>query len=130
MSLSIRHWIAPALLALVASCNTVSIQTDQYVGVPTFAPTQPASVQILRAAPTRPNVRLGEIVAEPQGSPSVTEIESKLQESASKMGANAVVIVADRTELMGAYVSGPWYGRELSPVYGRVIVGVAIRYTN
>jgi hypothetical protein len=36
--------------------------------------------------------------------------------------------VADKTMLVGGHVTGPWWGRQLSPEYGRVIVAVAIKY--
>jgi hypothetical protein len=102
----------------------------QYVGGPTFAPTDPASIEILRTPPSRANVRLGEVTAEPSSeSVPVTEIEAALRSSAAKMGANAVVIVSDRTQVTGAMVTGPWYGRSLQETTARVVVGVAIRYT-
>jgi hypothetical protein len=117
-----------ALLAFVAGCSWVSVQSKQYLGVPTYPPTDPAAVEILRSEPLRLNERLGEITLEPQGNPTVQEMEAKLRQAAAKMGADAVVIVADRTMLMGGVAMGPWWGRQLNPVYGRVIVGVAIRY--
>ena len=120
--------VGAALLA-VTGCNTVSVQSKQYLGVPMYAATDPAAVQILHAQPSAPHVRLGEITVEPSGNPTVAEIEAKLQGAAAKMGANAVVIVLDQTMVMGAVVSGPWWGRTVSPETGRVIVGVAIRYT-
>lgn len=118
-----------ALVPLLAACSSVSIDTKQYLGLPTYPPTDPATVAILRQPPVRSHERLGEVVAEPSDSPPVTEIENKIRKAAAKMGANAVVIVADRTERMGAIASGPWWGRRIDQVYGRVIVGVAIRYT-
>ena len=57
------------------------------------------------------------------------QIEQALQKSAAKMGASAVVIVADRTQTMGAVVTGPLWARQLDTITGRVIVGVAIRYS-
>lgn len=124
-------WIVGvAVLAVFAtSCNTVSVQSKQYLGVPTYPSTDPLSVQILRQPPTTPNIRLGEITIEPQGNPTTQAMESKLQNAAAKMGANAVVIVADRTMVTGATVMGPWWGRTVTPDMGRVIIGVAIRYT-
>ncbi|HVM51007.1 MAG TPA: hypothetical protein VMU04_23465 [Candidatus Acidoferrum sp.] len=114
----------------LTGCNTISTQSNQYVGVPTYPPTDPATVQILRTEPTRPHVRLGEVTVEPSSmSTPVPEIEAKLQKAGAKMGANAVVIVVDRTQLMGAVVTGGWYNRQVSPEMGRVIVGVAIHYT-
>jgi hypothetical protein len=117
-------------LALVTGCNTVSIQTNQYIGLPSYPPTDPATVQIMRTEPSQRNVRLGEITCEPASlNTPVPKIEAKLQQAAAKIGANAVVVVVDRTQNMGAVVTGGWYNRQVSPIIGRVIVGVAIRYT-
>jgi hypothetical protein len=120
---------ALALAALATGCNTVAVNTNQYIGVPIYAPTDPATVQVIQTPPQRPHVRLGEITVEPSGNPTVAEIQGKFQQAAAKMGANAVVIVADRTMVMGALVTGPWWGRSIQPQTGRVIIGVAIRYT-
>ena len=122
--------LAFVLLPLLAACSGVSIDTKQFLGLPTYPPTDPATVEILREPPLRPHERLGEIYAEPSGEPPVSEIEDKMRKAAAKIGANAVVIVADRTERMGSIITGPWWRGEIDPVYGRVIVGVAIRYTN
>jgi hypothetical protein len=121
-----------ALAGLVAGtgCNTVSISSKQYLGGPTYPPTDPLQVQILRTEPTRPHVQLGQVQAEPSSDSVPTQqIEQALQKSAAKMGANAVVIVADRTQVMGAVVTGPLWGRQLDTITGRVIIGVAIHYT-
>ncbi len=117
-----------AVLTTIAGRNYVTVNTRPYLGMPSYPPTDPASVEILRTEPLRPHERLGEITLEPQGSPSVTEMEQKLREAAAKMGANAAVLVADRTMRMGAVVTGPWYGRQVSPEFQRFIVAVAIRY--
>ena len=122
---------AALALGLVAmGCNTVSVQSTQYLGVPSYPATDPMTVQIVHQPPTAPNVRIGEITVEPQGNPSKEQIETKLQQAAAKLGANAVVIVADRTMVTGATVMGPWWGRSVTPDMGRVIIGVAIRYTS
>lgn len=116
-------------LAFFAS-GCISVDVKQDLGVPQFPPTDAGMVAVLRTAPDRPNIRLGEITVEPQtDNPSVTKLESAFQKAAAQMGANAVVIVADRTQVMGMQATGPWYGREISPDLQRVIVGVAIRYT-
>jgi len=121
---------AAVLLALLASASgCVQVQSRPYIGVEAFSPTQPDTVQILRTPPARPNLRLGEITVEPKNNTSVQTIEEKFRDAAAKMGANAVVIVADRTEVMGIQETGPWYGPEMTPITGRVILGVAIRYT-
>ena len=118
-----------AVLSFIAGCNYVTVNTKPYLGVPQYPPTNPASVEILRTEPLQPHDRLGEIYLEPTGNPSVTEMEQKLREAAAKMGADAAVLVADRTMRMGATVTGPWYGRQVSPDFQRVIIAVAIRYT-
>jgi hypothetical protein len=115
----------------LASCATVDATSTQYVGAPSFPPTDPASVQILRVEPAMPHVRLGEIQIDgsTDPAPSVEQIEEKLRADGAKMGANAVVIVLDRLQPVGAYVAGPWWGRSIEQITGRKVVGVAIRYT-
>jgi hypothetical protein len=117
------------IVGVLTGCNTVYVSSKQYLGVPNYPPTDPASIQVLQTAPTRPHVRLGEITLQPQGNPAKVELEQKLRLAASKMGADAVVVVADRTMVLGTTVMGPWWGQTISPDVGRVIVGVAIRYT-
>jgi hypothetical protein len=117
-------------LLLTTGCNTVSIDSKQYLGLPNYAPTNPAEVQVLRKEPAEPHVQLGEIRAEPSSDDvSAQKIETALKNAAAKLGANAVVIVYDRTQVTGAMVSGPWYGRSVQQIEGRVIIGVAIRFT-
>jgi len=116
-------------LIAVTGCNTVSTNAHQYLGGPTYPPTDPAQVEILRTEPTRANVKLGEVQAEPSSSSvSNLQIEQALEKAAAKMGANAVVIVADRTQIMGATVTGPLWARSVNTISGRVIIGVAIHY--
>ena len=117
-------------LIVVTGCQTVSTSSQQYLGGPTFPPSDPAQVQILRNEPQRANVQLGQVQAEPSSdSVDAAKIEQALQKAAAKMGANAVVIVADRTQVMGRTVTGPLWARSINTITGRVIVGVAIRYT-
>jgi hypothetical protein len=123
---------------LVTGCNTVKISSNQMIGGPIYAATDPAAIQIMRTPPLRPHVRLGEITAEPSGdNVSVQKIDAALQKAAAKMGADAVVIVYDRTEVTGPFLNGGWYGRPspwagrtFQPSEGRVITGVAIKYTS
>lgn len=113
------------------SCATVNATSTQYVGAPRFAPTDPARVEILRRQPERPHVRLGEIVvdASVDPAPSVVEVEEKLRVDGAQLGADAVVVVVDRLQRVGSYVSGPWWGRTIEGIQGRKVIGVAIRYT-
>jgi hypothetical protein len=121
---------ALAVLCTLTGCNTVSTSSKQYLGGPIYGPSDPAQVQILRTEPTRPHVRLGEVTAQPSSdSVSVTKIEEALRKAAAKIGADAVVITADRTQIMGAYVSGPFWAPSVNQVTGRIIIGVAIKYT-
>lgn len=121
---------AVATLLLTTGCNTVSISSTEALGVPTFPPNpDPASIQILTAPPVRPHLRLGNVQAEPSSdSVSAAKITAALQKAAAKMGADAVVIVYDRQQVIGAIVTGPWYGRSIQDIQGRVIMGVAIKY--
>jgi hypothetical protein len=117
-------------LFLATGCNTVSVNSNQYLGVQTYPPSDPAQIQILRKEPVRPHVQLGEVRAEPSSdSVSAQKIETSMRDAAAKMGADAIVIVYDRTEVTGAMVTGPWYGRSVQQIMGRVVVGVAIKYT-
>jgi hypothetical protein len=121
--------LASSLFVLTA-CNTVSTSTTQALGVATYPPTNPTNVVVLLTPPTRPHVRLGEIQAEPQStSTPAADIQAALQKAGAKLGADAVVIVYDRMQTMGAIVTGPWWGRSVQGITGRVVVGVAIKYT-
>jgi hypothetical protein len=121
---------AVVALFAVTGCKTVSISSTQYIGGPIYAPSDPAQIQILRSPPNRPNVRLGEVTAVPSSdSVPVQKIEAKLRNAAARMGADAVVIVSDRTQVTGAIVTGSWYGRTIQQTTARVVVGVAIKYT-
>src|SRR5215831_17723388 len=83
------------LLLFFTGCNTISMQSNSYLGTQSYPPTDPATIEILQTAPTKPHVRLGEITAEPSGNPTKEQIQQKFQTAAAKMGANAVVIVSD-----------------------------------
>lgn len=121
--------LAAATLFFVTGCQTVSTSNTQEIGGPTFPPSDPATVQILRTVPTKPHVRLGEVRAEPSDeSVPAAKIEEALRKAAAKMGADAAVVVLDQTQVTGAYVTGPWYGRSIQRIEGRVIVAVAIKY--
>jgi hypothetical protein len=133
MKTSVRFLVLPvglSMLLALTGCNTVSVNSHQYVGVQPYPPSDPALIQILRKKPTRPHVQLGEVRAEPASEKvGVQKIETALRHAAAKMGADAIVIVFDRTEVTGALVSGSWHGGSIQRVTGRVIVGVAIKYT-
>ena len=131
-SLLRRFTVATAIAGLfvLTGCNTVSISTKEALGVPTYPPNlNPTAISILTSPPTRPHVRLGDIQAEPSSdSVSAAEITQSLQKAAAKLGADAVVIAYDRNQVLGAWVTGPWFGRSIQTYSGRVIIGVAIKY--
>jgi hypothetical protein len=117
-------------LLLLTGCNTVSIRTREALGVPTFPPNpNPTAITILTTPPTQPHFRLGDIQAEPSSdSVSAAQITQSLQKAAAKLGAEAVVIAYDQNQVLGAMVTGPWWGPSLQTYTGRVIIGVAIKY--
>lgn len=125
---SIAALIASALA--LAACATVDAQTTAYVGVEHPAPTVPADVQILRTEPTRPHVRLGEILidASVDPAPPITQVEQKLREEGAKLGADAVVVVYDQIQPVAAYVTGPLWSRDIDTIQGRKLKGIAIKY--
>jgi hypothetical protein len=91
--------------------------TTPYLGVPKYPRSDPDKIQILRAEPGTTHDRLGEIVldASIDPPPKAQLIEETLQIEASRLGADAVVIIVD-----GIVPSSP---------YDRVrrVVGLAIK---
>jgi hypothetical protein len=121
---------AVAALVAVTGCSSIPVQTRQNVAAPLYPPTNPAAVQILREAPTQPNVKLGQIATEPQSSSTpLAEVEAKLREAGAKLGAHAVVIVVE-TKFTAATVTNGWWDAQRSPDLGQVFIGVPIRYTS
>ena len=118
----------PLLVGILASCATVDAISTQYIGAPRPPPTDPAHVAILREPPTQPHDGLGEVVvdASTQPAPPIEQVEDKLRSEAAKMGADAIFVVVDRVQPIGFYLYGPWGGAD--PVFGRRVVGVAIKY--
>ena len=123
---------AVAVMALAAACSFVNYRTLQYVGVERFPPSDPAKVVIMHAPPPKdvPVVKLGEVIVDasidPQ--PKIGEIEAAIRKGAAQMGADAAVLVYDRSQVMGAVYMGPWWAPSMSPVRDRLVVAVAIRH--
>jgi hypothetical protein len=121
-------WIPALILALllpsVAACYRHS-GYHFYPHTPYFGPTDPAMVDLLRHEPRRDHIRLGEVWIRPTWRMDRFYVEGLLRERAARMGADALVIVADRYFREGTaynYWSGP------RSYYARQIVGIAIRY--
>ena len=53
--------------------------------------------------------------AEPSGDPTVAQYEQALREGGAKMGADAVVVVYDRMQVVGTMVTGPWWAPAARP---------------
>jgi hypothetical protein len=120
---------AVAAVIVGAGCNTISVNSTQYLGGPTFPPTNPTNVVILRVMPNRPHIQLGEVKAEPSStSTDAAKIEAALRQQAAKMGADAAVVVVDRIQTTGAQVVGGFLNRSVETIQGRVVVAVAIKY--
>ncbi len=128
-----RNWrgaLCAAGLLLLAGCSSLSSHRLAYIGAPRPSATEPARVEILRGEPARPHDKLGEVVvtASLEPSPTIEKIEARLRREAAQLGADAVVLVQDRAENVGAVATGPWWSYSISNVQGRVLVGVAIKY--
>jgi hypothetical protein len=129
----LRQTLPISLLATalaLSACGGVSASTRMYPGAPTFAPTDPAAVEVLRSEPALPYVRLGEITLSLQGNPSQQALSQALQKQAALMGATAVVLVFDGSQSYGVIYSGPLWSPADPSAYGaQVLIAVAIRYT-
>ncbi|MGH8617302.1 MAG: hypothetical protein ACREUW_06385 [Burkholderiales bacterium] len=122
--------LAVAGALTLAACASIDVNTIPFVGVQTFPPSNPAQVTILRAAPTRPHIRLGEISATVSidPAPPIADIEAKIREQAAALGADAAVIVVDRVQAIGVMAAGPWWGQNVDTITGRKLIAVAIKY--
>jgi len=121
--------ITAAALAL-AACVTLSATSIPYAGAPRPPAVDPATVQIMRTVPQRPHDQLGEIIVDAsiEPAPPITDVEAKLRAEAATLGADAVVVVLDRVQPVGAYVAGPYWSRSVQTITGRKLVGIAIKY--
>lgn len=121
---------AIALALTLAGCPSINAKSTQFAGVEHFAPTDPSSVEITRTVPTRPHEKLGEIRidASTEPSPPIADIEKKLREEGAKLGADAVVIVYDRIQPVGANISGPWWNSSVQVITDQRMIAVAIHY--
>ncbi len=123
-----NKWLPALALALLlpsaVSCYRRS-GYHFYPHTPYLGATDPAQVDLLRREPRRDHIRLGEVWIRPSWRMDRFYVESELREKAARMGADALVIVADRYFREGVVYSY-WHGPRA--VYERQIVGIAIRY--
>jgi hypothetical protein len=113
---------------LLAGCAGISETNHAYLGVPTYPPTTPDHIQILRADPKQPNERLGEIILSADGNPSREALETKLKHGAASMGADAVLVVYDKTHVFPIVYGNYWGPGGVTEDTRRNVVGVAIKY--
>jgi hypothetical protein len=115
------------ILALVGFSACYSYLGHRYyLNTPSFSPTNPAHVQLLRHEPKRSHVQLGEVWIRPEPGMSATFVENSLRDRAAAMGADALVIVVDR--YFYRYYVAHYYWHSHRAYRERDIVGVAIRY--
>jgi hypothetical protein len=100
------------------------------VGVEHPAPTLASEVVVLRTEPLRPHIRLGEVLidASVDPAPPITQVEGKLRDESAKLGGDAVVVVYDHIQPMGAYVNGPLWARDVRTIEGRKLKGIVIKF--
>ena len=126
----LRHAMLVTVLLFVSACGGITASTRMYPGAPSFAPTDPAMVEVLRTEPALPYVRLGEVTLSLQGNPSQQQLSQALQKQAAQMGATAVVLVFDGSQSYGVMYSGPlWSPADPSSYGSQVLIAVAIRYS-
>jgi len=112
-------------VALILCFCASPVRVKVYSGAPSFSPTNPATVSIIRQTPRRPHVQLGEIRVRPKGM-SRNQVNNILRNRASELGAHAVVIVVDNV-FRRSVVRGRFW-RHVRVYKERIIVGVAIRF--
>jgi hypothetical protein len=125
---SARVALMAALLAL-CGCSSIDVNSKAYLGLPKYAPTDPAKVAILTAEPKQANERVGEILLSVQGDPPRQKVEDKLKRAAANLGADAVYVLQDKTHVFPIVYSGWWAGPYgVSESFSRDIVAAAIKY--
>ena len=119
-----------ALMAFAVGCARIQVvaTSDRPIGAPIYPATSPTSVEILREALARPYEKLGEIFIEPSGGfPPEEKIEAELRKEGARFGADAVLIIYDRTQPSGkSYTGGPLGVEE--PILGHAVRAEAIKY--
>ena len=111
-----------------SGCHTVSTDRIAYIAVPQYPPTDPATIEFLQKEPSRPFEKLGEVTAAPDPGTPAPKIETAMRKQAAKLGADALVLVYDKLQVVGSRVWGPGWAPEVSNVNQRVIVAIAIKY--
>ncbi|MFT4174151.1 MAG: hypothetical protein QM639_16430 [Rhodocyclaceae bacterium] len=121
--------LCSAVLAL-AACATIDSNVNTYGSFPDLKPTEASTVAVLRNAPSREYVRLGQVVVNSSYSPapSAEAVQERLRREAASIGADAVIVVYDDVQPVNAYsvAAQPSASKEADP--RRRTIGVAIKY--
>jgi hypothetical protein len=109
-----RNILVCAILGTAAlifsGCASIDTYSHSYLGSPEYPPSDPSQVRLITSNPkVSDKQRLGEIVLDIEGEPSREKLEAKLKEEGAKLGADAVVVVSDRTRLV-PYAYGDYWG--------------------
>jgi hypothetical protein len=114
-----------SMMALIG-CNSVEITANRLVGAPTYPPTKPAGIQILRQKPTQAYDPIADLFVQPTSpSPSTDAIEQALRQQAAKFGADAVLVLSDKTVQSGTEYMG---AGDFQKTYGEAVHAQAIKY--
>ena len=123
----------PSILVLgtvvfLLGCASVSENTHAYLGIPHYAPGDPARVKVLQTEPKEQKERLGEIILAVDGKPEREAIEKKIRVAAARLGADGAFIVYDRTHIYPIIYSDYWGPGWVTQDSTRNIVAIAFKY--
>jgi hypothetical protein len=112
-----------------SGCASIDTYSHSYLGSPQYPPTDPSQVRLITSNPQMyEKNKLGEIVLDVEGEPSREKLETRLKEEGAKLGADAVVVVSDRTRIVPNYYGNWWggYGGDTTDFH-RDIVALAVK---
>lgn len=118
-----------AAALIFSGCASIDSYSHSYLSSPEYPPTDPSMVQLVTSDPPKvsPKQKLGEITLDIEGEPSREKVVTKLKEEAAKLGADAVVVVSDRTRIVPYVYSDYWGYAEGTTEFHRDIVALAVK---
>jgi hypothetical protein len=130
MTRSVLTPLLAALFLLLTGCASIDSHVNQFVGVSSHPPSDPAKIEIIRLPATiRTFDKLGDIYVTASVDPpaEVAKVEAKLRADAAKLGADAVLINFDQIIPVGAYIAG-WYAPTYQTITARRVIATAIKF--
>ena len=116
--------------AFQAACHRIAVEVKPAPGAKHYAPTDMSNVDLLRTPPQSKYVSLGEIVVRPGERLTDLQLDRKLREEAAQLGANAALIISDRSYAVAGAPRGGFANTYQSlSTNVRVVTAQAIRYT-